>query len=328
MANGFTQTSSPFPRMNPQTGQIEMIDPVTNQAIPNYNIVPSWQQIKLEDYGLGLSQEPQDSSITPPSPVDVVKQNREQEELDKRLPRLEGGNNTGFSGDYHRDPSNNFGYFDKPTGMGLISNLPGALGIAGKGINAVVNANNVGAIDAARGMMGIGGLSTKDVLSGIAKDKQGFVANVDITNQAGKTNPYSVSLEAMTPSGKTALTPDEARKRSAANPANITLSANQKENKPGIFSSIKNTAKNIFDSLFSDDTQKVESKAFGTMTVAAPKSGGKYDQFPDAPSQPTQSTSRASNHSVERERDTSLSGRGGLSDAARDAVDRGTGGLY
>ncbi len=316
MANGFTQTSSPFPRMNPQTGQIEMIDPVTNQAIPNYNIVPSWQQIKLEDYGLGLSQEPQDSSITPPSPVDVVKQNREQEELDKRLPRLEGGNNTGFSGDYHRDPSNNFGYFDKPTGMGLISNLPGALGIAGKGINAVVNANNVGAIDAARGMMGIGGLSTKDVLSGIAKDKQGFVANVDITNQAGKTNPYSVSLEAMTPSGKTALTPDEARKRSAANPANITLSAKQDESKKGIFSGVKSFINNLFSS--PEDTKQVESKAFGTMTVAAPKSGGVYDVFPDAPAAPKDTTpSRSQSES-----------RGGLSDAARDAVDKGTGGLY
>ena len=185
---------------------------------------------------------------------------------------------------------------------------------------AVVNANNVGAIDAARGMMGIGGLSTKDVLSGIAKDKQGFVANVDITNQAGKTNPYSVSLEAMTPSGKTALTPDEARKRSAANPANIALSAKQDESKKGIFSGVKSMAKNIFDSIFGDDedTKQVESKAFGTMTVAAPKSGGVYDVFPDAPAAPKDTTpSRSQSES-----------RGGLSDAARDAVDKGTGGLY
>jgi len=310
--------SSPFPRFNPQTGQLEMIDPTSGQAIPNYNIVPSWQQVKLEDYGLGLGQTPPDSPITPDTPEQAVSEQREQQGFTRNLEGGDRGNTP--TGNYHRDPSNNFGYFDKPAGMGFASNLPGALGIAGKGINAVVNANNVGAINAARGMMGIDGLTTRDVLSGIAKDKQGFVANVDITNQAGKTNPYSVSLEAMTPSGKTALTPDEARKRSAANPANIALSAKQDESKKGIFSGIKSMAKNIFDSMFGDDedTKQVESKAFGTMTVAAPKSGGVYDVFPDAPAAPKDTTpSRSQSES-----------RGGLSDAARDAADKGTGGLY
>jgi len=308
-----------FPRMNPETNQIEMIDSVTGQPIPGQNIIPAWQQINLEDYGLGLNQQPQDSPITPKTPTEAVKDSREQEQQ-QEWRRLEG-QGTGFTGgNYHRDPSNNFGYFDKPTGMGFASNLPGALGIAGKGINAVVNANNVGAINAARGMMGIDGLTTRDVLSGIAKDRQGFVANVDITNQAGKIGSYSVSLEAMTPSGKTALTPDEARKRSAANHANIALSAKQDESKKGIFSGIKSMAKNIFDSMFGDDedTKQVESKAFGTMTVAAPKSGGVYDVFPDAPAAPKDTTpSRSQSES-----------RGGLSDAARDAVDKGTGGLY
>jgi len=318
-----------FPRMNPETNQIEMIDLITGQPIPGQNIIPAWQQINLEDYGLGLNQQPQDSPITPKTPTEAVKDSREQEQQ-QEWRRLEG-QGTGFTGgNYHRDPSNNFGYFDKPTGMGMLSNLPGALGLAGKGINATINANNVGAVDAARGMMGIEGLSNKDVLSGIAKDRQGFVANVDITNQAGKTNPYSVSLEAMTPSGKTALTPDEARKRSFANPENIELSKNQNESKKGLFSGIRSMASSIFSSLFDDD---VETTKVGNMTVASPKSGGKYDQFPDAPSASTSnrgfSNVKESAHTEERERDTSLNGgRGGLSDAARDAVDRGTGGLY
>lgn len=301
--------SSPFPRFNPQTGQLEMIDPTSGQAIPNYNIVPSWQQVKLEDYGLGLGQTPQDSPITPDTPEQAVSEQREQQGFTRNLEGGDRGNNTN-SGNYHRDQSNNYGYFDKPTGMGFVSNIPGPLGLVGKGVNAVVNANNVGAVNAARQDIGVDKLGLKGTIGGTLKDRQGFVANVDYQDKFGVTPSMPVSLE---PVQNKSLSPDMI----TGLPGTVSLSQNQKDpNRTGLFSGVKSFIDNLFSS--PENTKQVESKAFGTMTVAAPKSGGVYDVFPDAPAAPKDTTpSRSQSES-----------RGGLSDAARDAVDKGTGGLY
>lgn len=319
---GFTQYAPPYPRYNPQTGQIEMVSASTGQAIPNYNITPAWEQINLQDYGLGLDQKVEDSPIAPPDLKGVTSARKEKEEQEYTGPRLEGTSDKGLPDNYHRDESNNYGYFDKPTGMGFLSSLPGPLGIAGKGINAVVNANNVGAVSAAREDMGLAGLGLKDSIGGTLKDRQGFVANVDYTDQFGTTPNMPVSLEAVQ---NKSLSPDMIK----GLPGEVALSEDQKDpNKTGLFSGIKSAAKSIFDNIFGDDTSRksnnretINSTAFGSFDVA--RANPNLTDFPDAP------TVNESNHQKERERDNSLGGRrDGLSDAARDSVDRGTGGLY
>src|SRR5688572_10686799 len=45
------------------------------------------------------------------------------------------------SGSYGRDQSNNFGYVNKPAGMGLVGMVPGPIGLAGKAVNVGINAN-------------------------------------------------------------------------------------------------------------------------------------------------------------------------------------------
>lgn len=320
--------SASYPRYNPETGQIDMIDSSSNQAIPGYNIVPSWQQVNLKDYGLGLNDTPTDENKSPidaPTTKDIYKEDdqTEKEKINARVERGGGDTVGNFSGSGKRDASNNYSYFDKPTGMGFISSLPGPLGIVGKGVNAVVNANNVGAVNAARADLGLDKLGFGDSLKGTINDRQGFVANVDYTDKFGTVQNMPVSLEAVQ---NKSLSPDII----TGLPGTVALSQDQKNpDKRGLFSGLKDITRSVIGSLFGEDksaqTQTVSSKAFGDMTVASPKTGGIYDQFPDAPSGTSQS-----NHSKERERNdwSGFSSGGGLSDAARDAVDKGTGGLY
>lgn len=294
----------------PNGSVVKFVDPATGQVVENpqgYNI---WepQIADIESLGLTPTHNQNEAPKTPETPAP---NNQYQNPTHVPEPGISDGNtNNPTPGNYHRDQSNNFGYIDKPGFMGLASHLPGVLGIAGKGINAAINANNVGAVNAARDVMDVDSLSPRETLGGVAKDRQGFVGNVDITNQAGKTNQYAVGLEAMTPSGKTTLTPDEARMRAFANPNNISLSKEQKEEKKGLGSTIRS----FLTDLFSDD--EVETTKIGGHTVAKEKSGGVYDKFPDAPAAPKDNKGFSGNRGE------------GLSDAARDAVDKGPGGLY
>lgn len=307
--------------------QVQYIDLATGQVImapQGYNIV-SPHIASLEDLGL-LPTKEQSSTKQP-----TTDQTKTEEEYIPPFENDGGLDKGGFSpGNLSRDQSNNYGYIDKPGWMGFTSSLPGALGIAGKGLNAAINANNVGAVNAARDAMDVDPLSAREAIGGTIKDRQGFVGNVGIKNQAGQVNQYSVGLEAMTPSGKTTLTPDEARRRAMANPANISLTENQDESKKGLGSRIKD----FVSSLFSDD-----------------EDDRGIDHFPDAPSMGTGFGSHegsfnpgsatkydgvsysGQNMGLDTPSETrgtfgGRSGFGGLSDTARSEVDKGTGGLY
>lgn len=108
-----------------------------------------------------------------------------------------------------RDPSNNFGYIDKPGWLDYAGKVPG-FGAVGKFANFAVNANNQSAVNAARTSMGLKPANVMGQVKGLAKDAKGQVANVTV-GDTGKS--YSVGLEAMSPDGKTNLTPNEARQR-------------------------------------------------------------------------------------------------------------------
>lgn len=359
MANGFMDLSAVASQVAPKmvrnaNGQMQVIyiDPKTGQQVNNLSghqvtsVAPD-----LEQWGLDLSNHQpytDDTNLIPNvnfsgaqyAPPDTPEQkpieNPQQELAPLANPaKGERPDSPSSSVGDSRSQGNNFGYFDKPGWMGALGALPGGLGLAGKGVNAVANMNNVSAVNAARDAMDVKELSDREAFGGAVKDRQGFVGNVDITNAAGATNPYSVGLEAETPSGKTTLTPDEARARAQANPANISLSADQKENKKSPLSGIKASIKTFMDDLFSDEDDK--------------------DKFPNAPNQPTQQPSKGfksftdksgntpqksydgtsyagTNQGLDTPSETSGFGRfgnsSGLSDSAKGDVDKGKGGLY
>lgn len=106
------------------------------------------------------------------------------------------------------DALNNYGYIDKPKGMGFANMLPGPLGMAAKIANTAINMNNVSAVNEARKSLGLKDQGFLGRVGGTLKDKHGQVANVTL----GKEN-YSVGFEAQSPKGRTNLTPTEARQR-------------------------------------------------------------------------------------------------------------------
>lgn len=134
----------------------------------------------------------------------------------------EGINEQEFSGK-KATAANNYGYIDKPAAMGFASFLPGPLGMVGKAANVAINANNVGATNKARSMLG---MEEKLGIGGLVRDQKGYIG--DITYQ-GETSP--VGFEALTRDGRTTLTPDEARMRQQLAGAKEATSAETKANK-------------------------------------------------------------------------------------------------
>lgn len=305
------------------TLQVQTIDPSTGQVVNNpadYNTSTS-QIMGLDDLGLSPTKEDQTDK------QDLTTETEEEYKYQGPGQNTGASDTGGFTNSgsgMARSESNNYGYIDKPGWVGATSALPSGFGLMGKALNAAINANNASAVNAARDTIDVDPLSTKDFAKGVMKDRQGFVGNVDITNALGDVNSYSVGLEAMTPSGKTTLTPDEARKRAAANPDNIKLSEDQDENKKSGFGS---KIRDFLDNLFSDD---------------------ETDNYPDAPSMGSSEGEGFSGSGEESYDGTSYSGEnqgydtpsetggsrfggdglGGLSDTAKGDVDKGEGGLY
>lgn len=110
-----------------------------------------------------------------------------------------------------RTVSNDFGYIDKPGLLGMAGKLPGVLGVAGKFANAVVNAENVKAVDKARSVLGLEPTSTLGQMKGLVSDNKGVVS--ESTNIGG--TDYGIQMGGVMPDGRTALTPNEARTRAA-----------------------------------------------------------------------------------------------------------------
>lgn len=167
-----------------------------------------------------------------------------------------------------RDPSNNFGYVNKPTGMGFASALPGPFGMAGKAVNTALNMNNTAAVNSARGMMGVPKQSGFENVKSTLKDMKGHVADVKVG-----PGTYSVGLEALDSRGMTTMTPDEAAKRAAANKTKVELAskddiAAMERNfdaefgkTRGIIGGFKATASKFIDSLFTSPEEREQEKA-------------------------------------------------------------------
>lgn len=181
------------------TVSVVYIDASTGQPVQNlsgYQIADLNNEASLEDLG-----------IDP-----VSEQNKEETEAEKVINHSrDGGENQGATHEAYngvgRTESNNFGYFDKPTGTGLALGMLG--GTFGTIVDKGINLNNAIAMEDARKVAGISNDSPfgfiKDAMMGT---KDGRVGDVKIGDQQ-----YSVGLEAQDKFGRTTLTPEEARER-------------------------------------------------------------------------------------------------------------------
>jgi spore germination cell wall hydrolase CwlJ-like protein len=132
-------------------------------------------------------------------------------------------------GTMNTNAADNYGYQSKPGFVGPAATAIGmfnpALGMAAKVGSAAWNANNASAVASARQMLGlpdqVGVKGFTDAIKGVMKDNKGQIADVSINNK-----DYSVGFEALSPTGKTNLTPMEARNRG------LTLGGITEKSKP------------------------------------------------------------------------------------------------
>lgn len=264
-------------------GQPKVIfaDPSTNEQISNaygYNVLDS-QTMSLKDLGLDPIAKPESVGFNTVSEKVIENTVKPTTELDASKWNGPETNAGGLGGG--RNASNNFGYIDKPDVMSLAGALPGMLGLAGKAANAAVNMSNVAAVNEARSMLGLTPVEGLGFGKGVMSNNKGMVADVSI----GK-NQYGVSLAAMTPEGRTALTPTEARSRAAvmSEPIEELTPEQSKAVKDefsrseygkadtGLFSGFANVAKGLVESLFGEP-------------AAASNANMGFPDAPDAPSQ-------------------------------------------
>ena len=188
-----------------------------------------------------------------------------------------------------RDASNNYGFMDKPTAISVAGMLPGAIGLAGKAVNAGINANNLAATNAARTELGLPDTTGMAAAKSVVSDNKGQVANIAI----GPQN-YSVGLTAMSPTGMTNMTPDEARMHALLNQQQVQeLSPAQAAAQQASFNTetgttsgpfsgplkgVLNPVANFVDSNFLTPTKTFMDNLF------SPTPDPNLDAFPSAPS--------------------------------------------
>lgn len=143
-------------------------------------------------------------------------------------------------------PADNWGYVNKPGIMGLTNHIPGALGMASKLVSTALNANNNEAMQQARDSMDVPEQSKGQQFKNTIKDQHGQIGDFKLNN--GRT--YAVGFEAMSPDGRTNLTPQEARMRSVGS---ITEETRQKAG--GILSKGADIISNVVDTIFGDETK-------------------------------------------------------------------------
>jgi hypothetical protein len=125
-----------------------------------------------------------------------------------------------------RNVDNNFGYAHKPGFIGAMGALPGPVGMVGKAASLAMNANNRQAVQDARQVLG---LPQKTNLGSFLQDNKGLVANVNISNPKNpdQNETVPVGFEVSDKTGRTMMTPNEARNRSLVNPGSVAEAARQ-----------------------------------------------------------------------------------------------------
>lgn len=258
------------------TMSVVYIDASTGQPVQNlsgYQIADLNNESSLQDLGIDPVKEPAGEETKSEKIINYARDGGENQGA------APTGNSVG------RTESNNFGYMDKPAGMGLALNMFG--GGLGKLVDKGINLNNAVAMEEGRKVAGIGSDSPfgffKDVMMGT---KDGRLGDAKIGD-----NQYSVGLEAQDRFGRTTLTPEEARERSLITGQGVSA-ATKEETKSSIedFRSEFKTGRNntIAGAVAGTVSDVVSgfsnfmSDIFGGQKESEPWSGRDY--YPDAPS--------------------------------------------
>ena len=179
------------------------VNPETGEQIPNlngYTIISGNNYYQPDE----VDDENKDGVVE----SDEITQTNTAKALEQNKGGALESNGPTQGGPGNQNAANNYGYKSKPGFVGLAGMVPGPIGLAGKAVNLGWNANNLSATSTARAMLGLPDLTAGQTVKGLARDQKGQVGKVDING-----NTYSVGFEAMSPSGKTNLTPAEARQR-------------------------------------------------------------------------------------------------------------------
>lgn len=248
------------------TPHVVYVDSTTGQELQNlagYSIISAGNETNLEELGLSPTEDKKEDTVA----QETIKGVSPKKTLPTDSDGRQGDSSSRAA--QARTQANNFGYMNKPTGMGIASMVPGPIGWAGKAANTAINMNNTAAVNAARESMGLGkqgiGASVKSTL----KDNQGFVADV----KAGP-GTYAVGLEAVDKRGLTTMTPQEASLRAAANQTKVSLATPDDvaamerqfdsmfgDQKKGILGSFTAKATSFIDSLFTSPEERKEQEA-------------------------------------------------------------------
>lgn len=259
------------------TMQTIMVDARTNQPIAD----PSGYNIVENGNYLDPTALQQVAPTTPKEEDPSVSQEIIQD-------RAEGGDRgladprDTTAGNFNRDITNNYGYVNKPGFMSFANFMPGPLGLAAKAANVGLNVNNTMATNEARSMLGLDNTAW-GTAKGAFRDKHGQVADVNI----GK-NTYSVGFEALSPTGQTNLTPNEARARSLttglglkeatteeakANLAKMEREVHGSKKNTGLVSKTYGFAKDLIGSIFGTPAAAAQNQ-FPSASKSGPRGFG------------------------------------------------------
>lgn len=198
---------------------VQYLDPGTQQlgyydADTGYQIDPA----DLPYYQVSNQQGP-----TTKAPTDETGGGDEKTNEDYVYPSYGSDHRGGLAGSVAgpRSMSNNFGYASKPGLLGAAGFMPGPAGMVAKAANVAFNVNNRQAVQDARATLG---LEHKNNFGSLISDNKGQVAEL---NRVDPNNPdhiqtTPVGFETSTPTGRTNLTPNEARNRALTNPGTVT----------------------------------------------------------------------------------------------------------
>lgn len=274
---------------------ISFVDISTGEEIPQdllstYNIVEqAGYEQTLADLGLEVVQ-PETPADTPPtenSTAESVINSGNNEENTSRSPgkqTVDDAVNLSTKGQY--------GYIDKPRGLGLASMIGPVTGPA-KAVNTAINAKNIHAVGKAREQMGLGDRTMMEKGRNLLTGQGSYVTDVKINDkQYGTDKQYGVGFDALGPSGRTMLTPQEAAKRgrlagnlteatkNETKLAQLDFQAAYPTQPTGVVGNIKSAIGDFFSNLFNDssDTSSTPQYAgenyYPSAPDSSPNSGG------------------------------------------------------
>lgn len=275
--------------------KIVFVDSTTGQVIDNpkgytvleqSNVIDPVQQQKRNQNQVSVSK---GQNLNQETETKVLNEVRDIPDSSRENPNIAAAKQTG---EKPVSTGNQYGYTNKPTGMGFLGFLPQPLGLAATGLNLGVNAQNTQAVNNQREVLGFAENPTSKNIGSTVFDKHGYIGDQATIDQTGVSRTTPVSFEAEDSVGRTTLTPDEARMREELNPNKFEGASQASidnartkfaQENPSWTTSLANSAKGLFSNMFGSNRP---ASMAGTTGVGQ----GNVNAFPSKPTAPTKTT--------------------------------------